>query len=386
MNMKQELTDLTICRAVFALWVFIYHVDLYLDFSRYLGPAADLIRHGYLGVDGFFILSGLIMARVHTEFIGNRTNYETGKTDPKFVAFTWPMLRRFWGKRLARIYPLHLVTIIILALLVGAAALCGWAPHEAGRFSLSSLLQNLLLVHGWGGLNHGTWNYPSWAISTEWAGYLVFPFVWCALCYQSQLVGMQILIASMAALGLVFMFNDQSLNMTFSSGLLRFFPEFIIGMATTRIVSAWADIALARRACLVAGCILGLLGAARGIDLAAALGLWFLLFAFLMQADTGLPALLGQRSALLWFGRRSYAFYMSFAIAELLVSQYFQHNGWAPKAHGWIFAAGMLTITMALTVSLYTWVEVPCRRLADRRLVQPEPETAKNNPGTFVEG
>ena len=57
MIMKQEITDLTIARAIFAAWVFIYHVDLYLNFSAWLGPFAGLIRHGYMGVDGFFILS-----------------------------------------------------------------------------------------------------------------------------------------------------------------------------------------------------------------------------------------------------------------------------------------------------------------------------------------
>src|SRR5579862_2678762 len=123
MNTKQELTDLTTCRAVFALWVFIYHVDLHLDFSRFLGPAADLIRHGYLGVDGFFILSGLILARVHPEFIGDLKYYETGRHDPKFRLPSIPTLGRFWGKRLARIYPVHLASIIILAILVGAGML-----------------------------------------------------------------------------------------------------------------------------------------------------------------------------------------------------------------------------------------------------------------------
>ena len=125
MNTKQELTDLTVCRAVFALWVFVYHVDLYLNFSRFLGPAADLIRHGYLGVDGFFILSGLILARVHPEF--------NGYVNPK-EAFAAPGLKLpsiravscFLSKRLARLYPVHLATIVILAVPTSG-------PPNAGR-------------------------------------------------------------------------------------------------------------------------------------------------------------------------------------------------------------------------------------------------------------
>jgi peptidoglycan/LPS O-acetylase OafA/YrhL len=385
MSTKQELTDLTICRAVFALWVFIYHVDLYLDFSRFLGPAADLIRHGYLGVDGFFVLSGLIMARVHPEFIGNLKYYETGHTLPQFKLPPARTQLRFWGKRLARIYPVHFASILILATLVGGGMLHGWVPHDPGRFSLSSLIQNLFLVHGWGGSSTGAWNYPSWSISTEWAGYLLFPLLWCVLSYFSTLAATQILIASAAALGLVFVFNGYSLNMTFADGLARFFPEFILGMATTRIVSSWADFVIARRVSLVAGSLLGLVSAAAGVDLLAVIGLWLVMFSFLMQADTELPALLGRRPALVWLGRRTYAFYMTFAISELLMCQFFQHHGWMPRRHALLFAAGMLGITLVLTISLYTWVETPCRRIADRWLAM-SAAVPQNNPGTFVEG
>jgi peptidoglycan/LPS O-acetylase OafA/YrhL len=385
MNTKQELTDLTICRAVFALWVFVYHVDLYLNFSRFLGPAADLIRHGYLGVDGFFILSGLILARVHPEFIGNLKYFQTERTLPQFKLPQMEVQLRFWGKRLARIYPVHLASILILAILVGGGMLHGWAPHDPARFSLSLLIQNLFLVHGWGGSSTGAWNYPSWSISTEWAGYLLFPLLWYLLTYFSSLAVTQILIASAAALGLVFVFNGYSLNMTFADGLARFFPEFILGMATTRIVSSWADFVIARRVSLIAGILLGLFSGAAGVDLLAVIGLWLVMFSFLMQADTELPALLGRRPALVWLGRRSYAFYMTFAISELLMCQFFQHHSWAPRSHALPFAAGMLGITMVLTISLYTWVETPCRRIADRWLALPA-AIPQNNSGTFVKG
>ena len=369
MNAKQELTDLTICRAVFAAWVFTYHVDLYLNFSRYLGPAADLIRHGYLGVDGFFILSGLILARVHPELRWDGVyDWKDRARFPRYRPPSVKTICRIWGKRLARIYPVHLATIVILAFLVGFGALHGWAPRDPSRFDGSSLLQNFLLVHGWGGSTYGTWNYPSWSVSTEWAGYLVFPVLWYLMTYYSAIVSMQILIASFAILGLVFVLHDHSLNLAFAQGLFRFFPEFLIGMASTRLVDLWADYSVIRSTGLKAGFIIGLLATALGMDLLAVFGVWMILFAFLMQSDAGWPAILGQRPVLCWLGRRSYAFYMTFAIAELLVCQYFRHNGWTPAGHGLVFAGGMLAITAVLTLSLYTVVETPCRLLADRWL------------------
>jgi len=88
--------------------------------------------------------------------------------------------------------------------------------------------------------------------------------------------------------------------------------------------------------------------------------------------------MLGRRPVLDWLGRRSYAFYMNFAIAELLMCQFFQHTGWTPKDHSLIFATGMFAITLLLATTLYTVVETPSRRLADRWLALPEPApTAK---------
>lgn len=386
MSAKQELTDLTVCRAVFAAWVFTYHVDLYLDFSRFLGPFADLIRHGYLGVDGFFILSGLILARVHDELIGNLRKHWRTKYTPKFLPPSRRLILRFWGKRLARIYPVHLATIVILAILVGFGLLDGLAPHDPSRFSLRSLVQNLLLVQGWGGSAHGTWNYPSWSVSTEWAGYLVFPFVWYLIVYFGQLVATQIMLLSFIALGLIFATNGYSLNLAFTDGFWRFVPEFLIGMGTARIVDIWADFGTVRRVGIKVGFILFLFSAAIGVDLAAVVGIWLILLSFLAQADAQQPPILGQRAALNWLGRRSYAFYMSFAIAELLMCQYFGHNHWSPKAHAVWFAFGMLAITLVLAVSLYTLVETPCRRFADRKLAQSAEAKPKQNTGKIFPG
>src|SRR5271165_44595 len=111
MTAKQEITDLTICRAAFAGWVFAYHVDLYVNFSAWLGPFSGLIRRGYLGVDGFFILSGLILARMHPELARESSG-----------AF------KFWGKRLARLYPVHAVTLCLFGAILLAGLLHGIAP------------------------------------------------------------------------------------------------------------------------------------------------------------------------------------------------------------------------------------------------------------------
>ncbi|MCB5943594.1 acyltransferase [Acidocella sp. KAb 2-4] len=370
MTAKQEITDLTICRAAFAAWVFTYHIDLYLNFSAWLGPFAGLIRRGYLGVDGFFILSGLILARVHPE-LGSPapTRFDFMRAlNPAFKAPPRAQLVAFWVRRLARLYPVHLATLLILLGLVAAGFALGWVPRDPGRFGLSALLQNLFLVQGWGAATQGAWNYPSWSISTEWAGYLLFPLLWAALNFFEPIVAVQASIICFTVVGLVFFAHHDSLNLTYTLGLVRFFPEFIAGMAMVRFVPLCADVQAVRRLALVAGLVLSVGGAALGVDLLAVTGLWALLFALLMQADTGWPPLLGERALLRRLGLLSYSFYMSFAIPELVLCQLFRRAGWTPASHAAVFAAGMVAGTFVLAILLYTAVERPCRRAAENWL------------------
>jgi peptidoglycan/LPS O-acetylase OafA/YrhL len=71
---------------------------------------------------------------------------------------------------------------------------------------------------------------------------------------------------------------------------------------------------------------------------------------------------------------------MSFAVAELLLSQWFRHRDWTPPSHALIFAAGMLAITLVLAVLLHITIEVPCRRRVDIWLKQDAPPANQRFP------
>ncbi len=174
---RAMLSDLTAARGLLALWVFAYHSNLHLHFAGF----GSLIGRGYLGVDGFFILSGLVLAH----------RYPLPRQ--RIAAYG-----HFWWRRLVRLYP----TALAMLLLLGAAYLLarsgGVHPHQALRADGRELVLQLLMRHG-GGLSRGwTWNYPSWSISTEWAGYLLFPLFALG---AAQLEGRRAAIAT-AAMGL----------------------------------------------------------------------------------------------------------------------------------------------------------------------------------------
>lgn len=353
MKPNPEITDLTVCRALFAAWVFIYHVDMHAHLSAYLGPAAGLIKHGYLGVDGFFLLSGMILARIHPE-----------------LAYAPEGAFRFWGKRLARIYPVHLSVIIILAVLFLTGLGLGLAPRDPERFSVISLVENLLLVQGWGFSNNLAWNYPSWSVSTEWAGYLAFPVLWHFLGRWRPIIPGQVLVIFMAILGLLAYQTGRGLNLTYADALLRFFPEFIIGMTTIRLVPINADYAPCGWLTVI-GFTAAATGALTGLDFMTAAGLWLVLAALTMQADAERPPIFGSPIILRFLGRLSYAFYMSFGTIELILAQVFRHQGWDPSQQKLLYTMAMTILTFALALILHVFVETPCRRLADRWLTPP---------------
>jgi peptidoglycan/LPS O-acetylase OafA/YrhL len=355
MNARVDITDLTICRAGFAGWVFLYHVDLYARFSDYLGPAAGLVRSGYLGVDGFFLLSGLILARVHPE-----------------LANAPEQAPRFWGKRLARIYPVHVASIAVLAVLVVTGLALGFAPREPQRFTLLSLIENLLLVHGWGFSDFLAWNYPSWSVSTEWAGYLAFPVLWYFIGKWEPLVNGGLLFILLPTLGAVAYFSGTGLNLTYGWALLRFFPEFIMGMLTARLVPVLAD-ELPAKFLAFTGLAAAAFGAWLQSDTIVAYALLLMLYGVTMRADAGREPVFGKSRFLLFLGRLSYAFYMSFCTAELLVTQAFRHWGFDPAGRKGLFFAGMLVLTFAYALILHIFVEVPARRAVDRLLPPPSP-------------
>jgi peptidoglycan/LPS O-acetylase OafA/YrhL len=355
---KREIVDLTICRAIFAAWVFTYHIDLHANFSAYLGSARSLIRRGYLGVDGFFLLSGFILASVHPEL----SNGFGGSF-------------RFWGKRLARIYPVHLAVLILLAAIAASGLALGIVPHDPGRFSLGALLQDLLLIQGWGVANQLAWNYPSWSISTEWAGYLAFPVFCFFTARLSGSVAAILLFLCFALLALVERHSAHGLNLTFVHSLWRFFPEFIAGILTAKLVPTLAPQAPCR---WLAGAGFGIIigGLLLHSDVSAVIGLWLLIFSLAMQADKAGPPLFPNLVLLRFLGILSYAFYMSFATVELFLAQLYSHEGWNPANQKWAYALAMTLLTFALSLTLHHLIEKPARQSIDRWLQPNKPKKA----------
>lgn len=154
MTQRAQIDALTGLRGVAACWVVIYHMH---EFDSIPDLIALPLRHGYLAVDVFFVLSGFVMA------LNYKHLFARGFSKENFAVF---LIRR-----IARIYPLYIaITLVLVALSL---------RHLDNSFRLNAFAYNsglnILLVEMWG--LGSPIDGPSWSISTEAAAYLVFPFL-----------------------------------------------------------------------------------------------------------------------------------------------------------------------------------------------------------------
>ena len=149
-----DLRPITALRFGAAIWVAVY---TYWENLAGAG-SSGLVDKGYLGVELFFVLSGCILSHVYLQSAGEKR-------------FSY---RGFLWARVARVYPLHVATLVGVGLLAAVALVAGMSV-DGNVLSWVSLPANLLMVHAWGLAPVAGWNHPSWSISAEWFAYLCFP-------------------------------------------------------------------------------------------------------------------------------------------------------------------------------------------------------------------
>ena len=158
---RAELAQLTGLRGIAAAWVVLYHFQPQIfALAPELRPLAVVLRGGYFAVDLFFLLSGYIIAYQYLHaFPRGRGDYGA-----------------FLVKRIARIYPLQLVTLVLIVILVVGGVALGVPVTPPSAFTAWGAVQDALLIRGWVVPSQG-WNFPAWSLSAEWFAYLVFPAV-----------------------------------------------------------------------------------------------------------------------------------------------------------------------------------------------------------------
>lgn len=193
------------------LVAFIFHQH-YLTGIYRSGPLMGLPvftwlhKYGYTMVDLFFVISGFIFCHVYL-----RGGAMTAKAGDFAVA------------RLARLYPLHLVTLIAAALVLHFGNPVGMDHLKTDSWHF---LLNLLMLQE-SGLNDGhNFNMPAWSISVEIYCYIVFYFLATRFPTKLPWISAAIVIAAILA---------TRGNVAFIDHIARGLCGFFAGVLTYRL-------------------------------------------------------------------------------------------------------------------------------------------------------
>ncbi len=221
--------QLTSVRFFAALVVILYHYNE--EFTPYLPKfLANFIEHGYIGVSFFFILSGFILA----------ANYYDRLLD-KSVSNS-----EFWWARFSRIYPLYILSILVVTPRLFIPLRLDPFPTESiyAHQHLGQLfvvvvfaLQSFAMPIG------GFLNSPAWSISTEVFFYICLPFLLplIARIKSSALlafVGISVLLALVGPYCYhhdIFTVNVPKLGIPYTSSVDLFFNQFVRMSFITRL-------------------------------------------------------------------------------------------------------------------------------------------------------
>jgi peptidoglycan/LPS O-acetylase OafA/YrhL len=343
-----DIPSLTSIRGLAAFWVVLVHVHPALPLL--LPEAAFLDRFidaGTFAVPLFFILSGYVLG------LRYRSQFRTWNSG---------QVLRFLWLRIARIYPVHLLTLLAS---VALATRHGW-PDDPGH-SVGSLVANLLLVHAWPPHFGLSWNYPSWSISSEWFAYLLFPFLALALARSSRAVVRGLLPAALVLSALVYALESR---LPFR-GLAVVLPTFAGGVLLSILCPPSQG---SGRAGVHAG--FGLLAVAAIPYLlppGPAQAVAFLLLYFFVIRSLGIA---GAAAGSFWnarwtvyLGEISYALYLSHGITVTLMDRFLPFKRLETAGLPLRAAAlcGFLLAILGAAAALHHGFERPLRELARRR-------------------
>ncbi|WP_418956388.1 acyltransferase family protein [Streptomyces tritici] len=339
-----QLPSLTGMRWAAAFMVFLYHVR---NFGYYGGEKKALVDWafgpGLVGVSFFFILSGFVLAW-------------SARPGDRVLAF----LRR----RLARVYPVHLVTALA-ALALGFTVLPKLRPD-----GWQEVVANLLLVSAW---DHGWWqvvNPVSWSLVSEAFFYLCFPAVYAVLRrFGPRALTAVVVLAVATVVCLPKLQPYLESGFVLNTHPVGRVPEFILGVAVARLVQLgrWRGpglegaLALTLIGYFMYPHIPGSYGATTVV------GFTLLIAAAAVADIEGRPSM-WRGAWLVRLGEWSFSFYMVHLLVLLLTVPLL-----GDKPHFGVPMATALTVavfavSLALSAALYHWVELPGRRLILRRM------------------
>jgi len=330
-------------RFVAALGVFLFHLK---NVDKGISPAWN----GSYGlfVDMFFILSGFVISY----------SYPAKSTGVRSYL-------RFMIRRVARIYPLHVLTLFVFAVL-GFMGVAGPTPNS----NLADFFYNLFLVQAWGVTDHLSFNSPAWSISAELFCYILFPVLMLIAANVRPLWLAAIVAITYAVLAHgslpIWQERSQMYGANFDYGMLRALPSFLNGILLCILFKLSADVR--RKPVVIAGILLFAV-AILILNIFAKPDLAIILFSLAILLTAIGESAFKQFPGASWLGRLGNTSYAIYMLHELLIILVFKpawiHFGLRPAGFAVFALASCVILTIVADIT-YTYIENPARLLINR--------------------
>ncbi len=331
----------------------------------------QLIRHGWLFVDFFFVLSGFVICHAYGQRLLQRD----------------VSARSFLLLRLGRVYPVHIAVLAAMVamelLLAGPFAAMSEREAFSGARDVPALLANLALLNSFGLFQVLTWNGPAWSIGAEVWTYAVFVTLFVLGGRHARLL---VIGSGLIALLLLLLWSPLYLNTTYEFGFLRSLLGFAIGVAVQtgysngfRLGGSGAEIAI----CALCIAFVHLIAAGPATMIAPFL---FGVAVWVFASERGMISQALRHRFLLWLGTISYSIYMVHAFVQARIGDFVQLAGSELGLHaskgsvgefptnmiealplsGDLLTFAMLVIVVLVAAASYRFIELPGREMTRR--------------------
>ena len=342
---RPDIPVLTTLRFPAAFAIVLFHFLVYTPCPRWVWEGFGA------GVSFFYVLSGFILYYNYADL---------------------PDRRFFWLARFARIWPVHLFTLILIFCVLPFDALDGHASLPI------TLPANIFLLHAWFPFQGSVLSYNgvSWSLSVEAFFYFCFP--WLLAFMKKHGAGLPLILSLVLAFLIVLtttIFLPHRANFVWPFNPATRLFEFVLGMsacrwwlrepAATRSVVAWSGLEVLSLVTSV-GLVIGTPLLIHSLDAANPTAFWVgseicvlgfaaLIWIFAHQAGALSRALSSRPCE--WFGEISFALYMCHQIILRWLDPRVMHSAWDATA----YFLPYLLASLIGAAAIFHLVETPAR-------------------------
>lgn len=336
---SDEMLHLDALRLIAALGVFLHHA---MEYSFPVAQRASWNERTLglaLFVDMFFAISGYVITYVYRDRIVSATSY-----------------LRFMQRRIARLVPLHWLTLAIAILFWMAVIQLGVRPDSMPSFDLRCIANTALLLHSYVRCGDNYFNGVSWSISVEMFMYAIYP-LFILLARTLRWAGL--IMSALLLTGTIILYGGLHLNWESVHPLMRGLIAF---MAGTSLYELRGAIRVPKASMTTLALVVALLiSMTSGAPHLVTLAMVYLCLVAAIAADRKVAT--GWVTALAPLGQLTYSIYMWHGLTVLVVL-----NAFGDKLLQ-LSTVPMLALTcMCLVATMFgsyfsfAYVETPARR------------------------